>query len=346
MEDTRGRPLFAPSRIEPKTVLTACLIVLGVAILVYALWRTPIAIGITLVAGMLAVALDRPIRWLERLGCPRGIAIGIVSLLFVVVMAAFGWILIPALVAQTRGLIDLARRVPRIDRLQALWLQHQAMIVGRALSYARSAVQLVAALLMTLIVAIFMLVFGRPAVARVLDEATPARRPRYRRMVREIYSSVSGYLSGVSVLVGCNAVVMSAFLAILQVPYVLPLGLFSGLSVIVPNAGAVISGLALTAVALIAGGLGKAIATIAFFTVYKLFEGDLLQPAVFHRTVHLNPLATLLAVLFMTELAGILAAVVAVPLLGVVQVVLHELLVVRREQHGLPPPPPELPIPK
>jgi predicted PurR-regulated permease PerM len=338
MDDTRSRPLFAPSRLEPKTVLTACLCVLGVVVVVYALWRTPISIGITVIAGMLAVALDRPIRFLERHGLPRGAGIGIVSVLFVVVIAAFGWILIPALIAQTRGLLELVRRVPHIDRLESLWLQHQAEIVGRALSYARGALQLIGALVMMLIVAIFMLVFGRPAVARLLDEATPSRRPRYQQMVREIYASVSGYLSGVSVLVFCNAVVMSGFLAILRVPYVLPLGLFSGLSVIVPNAGAVISGLALTAVALVAGGLGKAIATIAFFTLYKLFEGDLLQPAVFHRTVHLNPLATLLAVLFMTELAGILAAIVAVPLLGVVQVVLHELLLVRREQYGLPPP--------
>ncbi len=78
LDDTRSRPLFAPSRLEPKTVFTACLCVLAVVVLVYTLWRTPFSIGITLIAGMLAVALDRPIRFLERHGLSRGAGIGIV----------------------------------------------------------------------------------------------------------------------------------------------------------------------------------------------------------------------------------------------------------------------------
>jgi predicted PurR-regulated permease PerM len=102
--------------------------------------------------------------------------------------------------------------------------------------------------------------------------------------------------------------------------------------VAIPNVGAVIAGLAVTTLALLSGGLWKGIATLSFYTVYKIIEGDVLQPAVFRRTVNLNPLATLLAILFMTELAGIVGAFIAVPLFGVLRVLLRELLAVRRDQ--------------
>jgi len=57
-----------------------------------------------------------------------------------------------------------------------------------------------------------------------------------------------------------------------------------------------------------------------------------LAPLVFRRTVHVNPLLTLLAVLFCAELAGIVGAVVAVPVVAAAQIVVGELLQLRRER--------------
>jgi predicted PurR-regulated permease PerM len=70
-----------------------------------------------------------------------------------------------------------------------------------------------------------------------------------------------------------------------------------------------------------------------------------LGPFVFRRTVHLDPLVTLLAVLFLAELLGIAGAVVAVPAVALAQIVLRELLAARRarllaETAGTGPNPP------
>jgi predicted PurR-regulated permease PerM len=330
----QGRPLFSPSRLEPKTVMTACFVVLLIGLLVYVAWKTPVAIAITFVSALLAVALDRPIQWLQRRGVKRGLAIGTILLIAVLVVAAIAVLLIPALVRQARGLFGLLHELPTA-RLKALWTQHAEAIAERALSYVGSAVQVIAALLATLVVTIFMLVFGRDATDRLLREVVPNRRSRYQRMLHDAYASIGGYLSGLGVIMLCNTAVMSIFLVSLRVPYFLPLGVFSGLSVIIPNVGAAVAGVILTAAAYAFGGLWKAIATLSFFVVYKIIEGDVLQPAVFRRTVNLNPLATLLAVLFMTELAGVIGAFIAVPLLGILQIVLRELLALRRDQRGL-----------
>jgi len=340
--------LFSPSRLEPKTVLTACFVALLVGILVYVAWKTPVAIAITFVSALLAVALDRPIERLHRRGWNRGLAIAAILTGFVAVVAAIVVLLIPALVNQGRGLAVLLHDLPatlahtwiarKIDiakevaHVKALWSSHAEAIAGRAVSLLGGAVQLIGALFAILVVTIFMLVFGRDAKARLLDEAAPVRRPRYERVLHEAYVSLGGYLSGLSIVILCNTAVMSIFLACLRVPYFLPLGVFSGLSVAIPNVGAVVAGFALTTIALLFGGLWKGLATLAFYAVYKVIEGNVLQPAVFRRTVNLNPLLTLLAVLFMTELGGIIGAFVAVPLFGVLQVVLRELLAVRRDQ--------------
>jgi len=57
-----------------------------------------------------------------------------------------------------------------------------------------------------------------------------------------------------------------------------------------------------------------------------------LGPFIFRRTVHLDPLITLLGVLFLAELLGIAGALVAVPAVALAQIVLRELLAVRRER--------------
>jgi predicted PurR-regulated permease PerM len=55
-----------------------------------------------------------------------------------------------------------------------------------------------------------------------------------------------------------------------------------------------------------------------------------LQPVVMSRTVKLNPLLVLLAVLVGVELAGFVGALLAIPAAGVVQVVVRDLWEVRQ----------------
>ena len=78
----------------------------------------------------------------------------------------------------------------------------------------------------------------------------------------------------------------------------------------------------------------KGLITLGYFLLYGQLEGNVLGPFVFRRTVHLDPLVTLLGVLFLAELLGIAGAVVAVPAVALAQIVLRELLAARRERHS------------
>jgi len=67
------------------------------------------------------------------------------------------------------------------------------------------------------------------------------------------------------------------------------------------------------------------ITAVIFFVLYQQLENHLLQPMIFARTVRLNPLAVLLAILIGVELAGILGALLAIPVAGIIQIIARDI---------------------
>jgi predicted PurR-regulated permease PerM len=190
----------------------------------------------------------------------------------------------------------------------------------------------VGAVLTISVLAVFMLVFGGRLVSTALAEARRERRPIYQDVLAKIYQSIGGYLAGLTLICSINASLTTAFLAIDQVPFFLPLGILSGLSSMVPYAGPFVAGTAISVIALFTKGTWHGIAGGIYFIVYGQIEGNILGPLIFRRTVHVNPLVVTLSILFFGEIAGIFGAILAVPLVATLQIVLRELLRIRREQ--------------
>jgi predicted PurR-regulated permease PerM len=59
---------------------------------------------------------------------------------------------------------------------------------------------------------------------------------------------------------------------------------------------------------------------IVFFVVYQQVENNALQPMVMSRTVQVNPLVVILSVLLGVEVFGITGALLAIPIVGALQV--------------------------
>jgi predicted PurR-regulated permease PerM len=107
-------------------------------------------------------------------------------------------------------------------------------------------------------------------------------------------------------------------------PYAFLLALWVGIADLIPLVGATLGALP----AIIVGFLHSTpagIVMVVFFVVYQQFENHLLQPIVYGRTIRLNPFLVLLAVIVGVELAGFLGALLALPVAGVIQVVIEEL---------------------
>lgn len=350
-------PVVVPrSQVTVKTVLTICATVVGVVAAVFLVLHSFVTLTLTVVAVLLAVALHHAVDRLRKWGVPQPLAISLVLSVGLGTLAGGLILMVPSLIGQVRSLADnLPGYLERIRGSQLFLWMDQWIHLGQRLEawqrggaegfqgtldpmlrVAGSVMSAMGAAVTLLFLVVFMLIYGGRLVRGLLAESLPAHRERYERVLGKVYRSVGGYISGLTLIAVVNAVCASAFLALLGVPYFLPLGILSGLGSLIPLLGATVSGGILALVALGSGGPWMGVMVVAYGMVYQMFENHVLAPVIYKRTVDLNPLVTLLGLILFVELAGILGAFLAVPLVGAGQIVVRELLLLRRESLGLP----------
>jgi predicted PurR-regulated permease PerM len=335
------------SQVTLTTVLTVCFGVVLVAGLALFLFRTTLSLTLTLGSAMAAVALDHAVAALERRGLARAWAIALVIGAVSVALAGLALLVVPPLVNQASALLAAA---PTLwEKLQHTgWFVHldawahlqdraQGALpggtegVGPLIAAIGGVVSGMAGLLAFLFLSVFMLIFGRQLAQEFLARQSGPVRAHYQEVGTKIYGSVGGYMGGLLGICAINAVVTTLFLLLIRLPYFLPLGVLAGISSLVPYAGPFVVALGITLIAGVTGGPWIALMAGIYFLVYGQVEGNILGPWVFRRTAHVNPLVTLLAILFLVEFMGVAGALLAVPLAAVAQIVLLPVLVMRRE---------------
>jgi predicted PurR-regulated permease PerM len=295
----------------------------------------------------------------RRARLERSLAIGLVLATLLLALGTLAWLVIPTAITQVQELVaqapdlferfrtsravqSLEARYHILEHLQRKGDQSTTELATNALPPLLHAVSgaftLLGATLTVVFLVVFMLVFGPGLVRRVLAETLPEHRVRYERVLAKVYNATGGYLAGLTLICTINAVLTTICLALLGVPFFLPLGIISGFSSMVPYVGPLMAGGTITLLTLATGGPWKALMVFVYFLLYGQLEGNVLAPLVFRRTVHVNPLLTLFAVVFFAELAGITGAVLAVPLVATGQIIARELLRLRRERLDLPQP--------
>lgn len=126
-----------------------------------------------------------------------------------------------------------------------------------------------------------------------------------------------GYIRGTAIIAAVDAIGITIALLILQVPLAIPLGVIVFLGAFIPIVGATVAGILATLVALVANGPIVALIVLAAVILVNQLEGNFLQPVVMAQTLNLHALVILVALTAGTVLAGIIGAVLAVPLVAV-----------------------------
>jgi predicted PurR-regulated permease PerM len=339
------------SQITLRTAFTVCFAVVATVGVVRFVLETRVAFTLTVAAIMVAIALDHVVRRIEMCGLRRRWAIALTTLGGGLLIIGLMLVVVPAAVAQLQEFIAATPRI--LDSLRgsswfAFWNERFEVeerlrdgfssafglaqsTVNPILGAVTSALGAVAGVVTVLALTVFMLVFGGGLVRGLLAVVPAVDRPRWEDVLAKSYTAVSGYLGGILFICSINATLTTAVLALLGAPYFLPLGLLSGFSSLVPYAGPIFTGAFITLVTLATGGAAKALIVLGYSVLYGQLEGNVLGPFVFRRMVHIDPLVTLLAVLFLAELLGVAGTVVAVPAVAVAQIFVRELLAARRD---------------
>ena len=120
-------------------------------------------------------------------------------------------------------------------------------------------------------------------------------------------------------------------LYVLGSSYAIALAVVVAILDLIPLAGATLAAIIVSTVAFIELGWIKGVIVIGFFVVYQQLENHILQPVIYGRTVQLSPLTVLIAILIGAELVGILGALAAIPVAGIIQAIAREVIRWRRE---------------
>jgi predicted PurR-regulated permease PerM len=269
-------------------------------------------------------------------------------------LAGIGALLVPPVVEQTHQLIAklpdyasawkerLARLGEQFPALQALVTpDNQAQIVSGALDQAQGFVG-------GLLPKVFNIARGFIDVASILvmglylalhpgtyrDFVVSITPPRNRDATRAVLAALGETLRSWVLAQLFTMAVLGALTAVglrlLNVPYWLTFGLFSGLAAIVPFFGTLIS--TVVPALFVLGGAGGplgAMFVLLLGVAVHLIEANVVAPIVMQRGVHLPPVFSIMAVLIAGTLLGPLGLLVAVPMLCIVMVLVRKVLIER-----------------
>jgi predicted PurR-regulated permease PerM len=151
--------------------------------------------------------------------------------------------------------------------------------------------------LVTVLAPAFLLVLhGRRYVQMALS-LTGSRQHRYRRLIIDINKAVAAYMLGNVAISVLATLATWIVLTILGVPYALSLGFVVGFFDLIPLVGATLGAIVVAIATLTVSFPTATIVWIAFIIVWQRFEDYVVQPRVYGKTLHVNPIVTILSVL-------------------------------------------------
>ena len=144
-------------------------------------------------------------------------------------------------------------------------------------------------------------------------------------------NKVSGWFG--AKIIGCIFVGFLSFLAcyLFNIKYAISFGFLSGILDIIPIIGPLIAGVIIFVFSALSSYFKALFILIAFILIHQI-EGNILTPILAKKFVGLPPVLVLIALMIGGKLWGILGAILAIPLAGIIYEFLRDLLEKRKEK--------------
>lgn len=312
--------------------------VLGILILaavgVYILYLIR-AIFPPLVLALLVIFMLNPVvSRLERRGVRRLWGTLLVYVLFTLIVILLVALIIPPL---GRQVAELNANVPRLrneilsftentaDRLGITFdasqisqriadAQDQLLSeLGRVVEFTLSAIHLILIFVLAPIIALYLLIDLPKLQRSFIKHLPPAYRDEILVLLEKTGAAVGGFFRG-QLLVALIVGTMSAIgLALINIPFWLPIGLLVGFFNIIPFVGPFIGGGIAVIIGAASGGFTQAALAAGVMVVVQQIDNHLISPNVMGRAVRLHPVTIILALLAGGTIAGLWGMLLSVP---------------------------------
>lgn len=332
-----------PESPNPFTISTGTIIrFFLVAILLLAVYYISDVLLLVIAAIVFASAIEPAVRRLGRYHVNRVVAVIFIYLLIAIILGTLLIFFVPIVATDLIGFLN---SVPRTISLQDLWSPVQTLgfhmgaaipegsvsltdfitglqtvVIGTTDNAFQTASVLFGGFLGLILIVVlsFYLAVQDEGVADFLRIVTPVRRQGYIvDLWKRSQKKIGYWLQGQILLGVVVGVLVYLVLMVVGIPHALVLAILAAVFEIIPVFGPIISSVPAILVAFTTSGLGTGFLLIGLYIIIYQFESQLFYPLVVKKIVGISPIVVILALVIGAKLAGVLGAIIAVPLSAV-----------------------------
>lgn len=339
-------------RLELDRTLKILFTVILVAVIGYFVWqvvqRVLYPIQLFVMASIVAFILSPGVDWLHESGFPRPLAILTVYIALLIAVVGLGYWLISPLLEQVTNLVNsLPKRANEfqtyvnrlhVDQFLAKYklgstndLKNQAVDYAKGLSTSLFAnlstvvltsFNVLVNVVLVLVIAFYLLMDGEQLKDRLFTLVPDSQRSRVAFVEATVNEVLGGYLRGqllMALTIGTLAGVGTAILGLGQ--YSVLIGVLAGILELVPMLGPWLASMPAIVLSLFQPHpFPLALEVALYFLAIQQLESNVIGPRITGHAVGLHPLAALMALLVGIEVYGMVGALFAVPVAGILWV--------------------------
>lgn len=329
--------------------ITAGTVIKTVVILVlcWVLYIVRDLVVVVLTALVIASAIEPLVAWLKRRHIGRTLSVIIIYLVLLAVLAGIFYLFVPSLISDFS---DLLAKLPTYLDAVSVWnpfksagvsvspvvqnlgltqsfslsdliSQFNATVLNTSQGFVQAMSNIFGGVLSFILIVVlsFYLTVQEDGVTQFLQIVLPDRYEDYViDLWRRSRAKIGRWLQGQLLLGVIIGVLVYLGLTILGVRNALLLALLSAVFEIIPVFGPVLSAVPATIIALVDGGVTKALLVVGFYVIIHQFENHLIYPLVVRKIIGIPPIVVIMAIIVGFELAGVLGILLSVPIAAVI----------------------------
>lgn len=334
-----------------RNAFVVTLTVLLTVLVAYLVWRLSEIVLLLLGAIIFASAVQPYVTALVKRGLPRSVAIILIDLLFIAFVVGLIVVAVPPLITfivtvvqsgvLSTKLTQLATRLAIFgwDRFQvlipvfslptqlnALIAQTGDEVERQAWTITQSTMVGLGQALLLFTMAFYWLTSREHAQALLLLLSPKVQRQRVHAIWNDVEFRLGAYVRGQAILMVIVGLASYIGLLLLGVPYAPALALIAGITEAMPIVGPLIGAVPAVIVGFTVSPV-TGLLVVALYVVIQGLENNVLVPKIMASNVGLNPLVVIVAIVAGSTLNGVVGAVLAIPLAGVLQVIAQHIWV-------------------
>lgn len=333
--------------ISTRTILKTCAIFAGLYV-IFLVWDIILLVFVSLI---LAALIDPFARMLQKRKIPRGVA---VLCIYVVLFSVIGSLIailapviardVPQLLQHGYAFLDSVQQESwwqqiigvsfntNTEAVQSTSLLSQGSLLGSggALSGLFSTVSGfvigIVSFILVLVITFYMVVQDDP-IQKILGSIVPDQYvAQVFSVVQEIQKTLALWMRGQLILSVIIGVAVFIGLSLLGIKYAAVIAVLAALFEFVPYIGPILASIPALFFAFIQGGWVTLLFVLGLYIIIQQIENHVLVPKIMQHAVGLNPVISIVAVLVGMQLAGIIGALIAIPVGASASVLIKKLL--------------------